>query len=157
MEREKTCCFTGHRHISEHFIRPILKQAIWDLVKISGVTNFCNGGALGFDLLAAELVLALKQELPEVFLAMYLPCPEQAERWPMAARLRYENILAAADKVLYLAPSYYPGCMQQRNRALVDASAYCLCFCIKNSGGTAYTMRYATKKGLILHNLAAEI
>lgn len=157
MKREKTCCFTGHRQIKEDFVRPVLKNAIEDLVTISGVTHFCNGGALGFDLLAAELVLALKKEIPEISLAMYLPCPEQTNRWPKAARLRYENILAAADEIVCLASAYHPGCMQKRNRALVDASAYCLCFCIKDFGGTAYTVRYAAKKGLIIHNLAIEM
>ena len=54
-----TCCFTGHRIMK---ITPELKQrlreAIVDVVN-QGVTEFYNGGAIGWDMLCAETVIDL--------------------------------------------------------------------------------------------------
>ena len=44
--------------------------------------------------------------------------------------------------------------MHQRNRALVDRSAFCICYLRTQTGGTAYTVRYAREKGLKIWNLA---
>ncbi|MCL2883887.1 MAG: hypothetical protein FWF49_00185 [Oscillospiraceae bacterium] len=44
--------------------------------------------------------------------------------------------------------------LQARNRALVDHSDVCVCFLNKSTGGTAYTVKYAQKKGLSIINLA---
>ena len=52
----KTCCFTGHRIIK---ITPELVQRLRDtIVDVirQGVTEFFDGGAIGFDMLAAETV-----------------------------------------------------------------------------------------------------
>ena len=43
---------------------------------------------------------------------------------------------------------YEPGCMQRRNRYLVDNSAVCVAFCESDTGGAAYTLAYAQKQGL---------
>ena len=58
----KTCCFTGHRIMKitpELILR--LKVAIIDVIG-NGVTDFYDGGASGFDMLAAETVIELKTE-----------------------------------------------------------------------------------------------
>ena len=45
--------------------------------------------------------------------------------------------------------------MHVRNRALVDASNVCIAYMTDASrGGTAYTVRYAEKKGIPVYNLA---
>ena len=46
------------------------------------------------------------------------------------------------------------GCMYKRNRHLVDHSGICVCYLTKDSGGTAYTVRYARTHGLEIINLA---
>ena len=43
--------------------------------------------------------------------------------------------------------------MFKRNRHLVDNSSVCVCYLTKDSGGTAYTVRYAKEKGLEIVNL----
>jgi hypothetical protein len=62
-----------------------------------------------------------------------------------------------ADKIIILAPHYYNGCMQKRNRHLVDCSSACICFLTKHEGGTACTVDYAKQKGLYLINVVEEI
>lgn len=54
-ERERTCCFTGHRIISAQVVPQLkaeLAQTVTRLID-QGVTQFVTGGALGFDTMAA--------------------------------------------------------------------------------------------------------
>ena len=38
--------------------------------------------------------------------------------------------------------------MHKRNRMLVDMSSICICYLTKDTGGTAYTVKYAEKQKL---------
>ena len=150
-QRAKTCCFTGHRLIAaadRPLLRPRLREEIL-LCYGRGVRNFGTGGALGFDMLAAEEVLSLREsECPDARLILVLPCRNQADRWSAADREHYAAILAAADKVVYTSDAYFNGCMQKRNRHLVDCSGHCIAYLTHDFGGTAYTVRYAMESGL---------
>ncbi len=150
-QRKRTCCFTGHRVIASAdlpMLRPRLREEILALYA-EGVRNFGAGGALGFDMLAAEEVLALRgSECPEIRLILVLPCRNQADRWSAADRAHYGAILGAADKIVYTSEAYFNGCMQKRNRHLVDCSGYCIAYLTHDFGGTAYTVRYAMEEGL---------
>ena len=66
----------------------------------------------------------------------------------------YESIKGAASDVVCLAGHYYNGCMQKRNRYMVDRSAVCVCYLMSDKGGTVSTVNYAERKGLIIHNFA---
>ena len=150
----KTCCFTGHREILPGQLAILagrLEETIKALVQ-QGVTHFWCGGALGFDTLAAKAVLKLCQEYPHIKLCLALPCRSQTRRWGREDIETYEAIRAAADQVVYTAEEYIKGCMHRRNRYLVDHSSVCVCYLMKNTGGTAYTVNYARKKGVpIIH------
>ena len=88
-------------------------------------------------------------------LILVLPCLTQTRGWPAADVAEYERIKGLADKVVYTSQAYTAGCMHKRNRHLVDNSSVCVCYLTKDSGGTAYTVRYARKRGLEVINLAA--
>jgi len=81
-----TCCFTGHRNIQSDELPRIQKQLESELEKLinQGVKNFCAGGALGFDTIAALAVIKSKKEFPHVRLVLVLPCKEQTCGWPEA-------------------------------------------------------------------------
>ena len=85
-----------------------------------------------------------------------LPCLTQTRGWRPEDIAEYERIKAQADKVVYTAQQYTRGCMHKRNRHLVDNSSVCVCYLNRESGGTAYTVRYARKKGLEIINLAIQ-
>ena len=53
----------------------------------------------------------------------------------------------STDKVVWTSEEYIRDCMFKRNRHLVDNSSLCICYLTKNTGGTAYTVRYAKSKG----------
>ena len=78
--RVNTCCFTGHRIIpsgEKETIRNLLETAIEKAIQ-DGYRFFGAGGALGFDTLAAQTVLTLKQQYPHIRLILVLPCINQA-------------------------------------------------------------------------------
>ena len=52
------------------------------------------------------------------------------------------------NKVVYVSREYTPDCMHRRNRHLVDHSGTCICYLTRSTGGTAYTVDYARKRGL---------
>ena len=152
--REKTCCFTGHRELSASSRKKLairLEELIICLIE-RGIQYYEAGGALGFDTLAAQTVLKLKNKYPNIKLILVLPCMTQTRGWPTKDVEEYERIKAQADQVVYTSQEYTRGCMFQRNRYLVDNSSVCICYLIKNSGGTAYTVNYANQQGLeVIH------
>lgn len=149
---ETACCFTGHRKIEPQNIPALeknLRVAIKNLIH-SGVTHYLAGGALGFDTLAARAVLSLRESYPEIKLTLVLPCREQAQHWAPQDSAGYREILSRAEIVLYTSEHYFRGCFHIRNRYLVDHSGYCVYHLASTTGGTAYTVNYASQKGLVL-------
>ena len=98
---------------------------------------------------------ALKKQGYKINLVLILPCRDQTARWSEYDRRCYNSILASADEVIYTAEKYYPGCMQKRNRALVDASSACICYLTSSRpSGTLQTVEYARTKNLATINIA---
>lgn len=151
VDRSKVACFSGHRKLPEDCteLRSDLEKAVITLIG-QGVVFFGSGAALGFDQLAAETVLRLKEDYPHIRLVMVLPCPpeEQSLKWNEQQKKRYYDLLDKADKVRVLSPRYTNSCMLDRNRHLVDSSAYLICYLREQHGGTFYTVSYAERQGL---------
>lgn len=147
-----TCCFSGHRALPEgqrQAIETALCTAI-DALVAQGYTDFVAGGALGFDTLAALCVIRKRTLLGRarpIRLHLFLPCPEQTDRWDENDRLLYRRVLAAADTSRYVSPHYTRACMLDRNRAMVDVSSVLVAYLTRDTGGSAYTVRYARQTG----------
>lgn len=157
--KENTCCFTGHRAIDGGDLEPLTEQLDRqiELHYMCGVTDFCVGGALGFDTLAAKRVLKFRESHPDVKLRLFLPCPEQAARWSRENTETYEQIKESANEVKYACGHYTDFCMGKRNQMLVNASSVCLAYLKTKAGGTAYTVRFAKSRGVKVINLADEL
>jgi len=152
-----SCCFTGHRAMSmaeQKQIFPVLNQEILNAIK-KGVTVFRSGGALGFDTIAALSVLNLKKKYPEIKLYVDVPHRRQCAKWSDFDKSVYRNILASADKVTYVSAYYEKGCMQKRNRYMVDNSDMVIAYVKKASGGSYYTACYAKSLDKEVINLGA--
>lgn len=152
MEKAKTCCFTGHRRLPKDKIEHIiirLNQEVDNLIS-QGVTNFISGGALGFDQIAASLIVAKKEMGYNVRLIFTLPCRNQDEFWSVEQKRLYQGLLGEADEIIYVSEDYTDGCMKKRNQYMVDSSAHCICAQIYSIGGTAQTVRYARDKSCII-------
>lgn len=155
MNKSKACCFTGHRHISEkkiELIRKNLKDTIIKAIE-NGYDTFYAGGAVGFDTMAAQIILELKEEYPKIKLKLALPCKSQTDGWDKNDVDEYDRIKKLADEVIYTSEENKKGCMHKRNRYLVDNSSLCICYMTKKSGGTAYTVKYAQNNGVMVVNI----
>lgn len=154
--KNKTVCFTGHREIpllKKALITKRLRKTLIELIE-QGYCYFGAGGALGFDTIAAQTVLDLKETYPHIKLILVLPCKSQANSWSDSDKRMYEYIMSKADKVRHTSEHYYRGCMHTRNRHLVDNSSVCVCYLTQEKGGTAYTVKYALSRDLCIINIA---
>ena len=77
-----------------------------------------------------------------------IPCPTQADGWPRPQQERYRRLVAACDYETLVQSSYSPGCMQRRNRYMVDHASLLLAVHDGQPGGTRRTMEYAMRRGL---------
>ena len=151
----ESCAFSGHREIA-----PQRVSALCDLLSRAvayaygeGCRTFYCGGAVGFDTYAAKAVILFRVSHPDVRLKLLLPCADQSASWNAHARAAYDYVLSEADEAAILSDSYARGCMQRRNRALVDAADMLICYVGRESGGSYQTMRLAEKKGIAIYNL----
>ena len=135
--KERTVCFTGHRKIPPERMDKLARRLKTTLIELieNGYQFFGTGGALGFDTLAAQTVLELKMQYPDVKLILVLPCLSQARGWSARDIEIYEDIKNKADKVVYMSQEYTKGCMHKRNRHLVDNSSACICYLTEKTGG----------------------
>lgn len=168
MDKNLACCFTGYRPNkfpfefegrSEEYaaFEAALTEAIFSLPKENCFT-FYTGMAMGFDILAAEIVLLLKEKNDCVVnLICVLPFKDQTNGWSEEWKQRYQNVLEKADQVILLSENYYKGCYFKRNYFMVDKSDYVLTFYDGQSGGTAATLKYAAKENKKIVNLATAV
>ena len=119
IKRERACFFTGHRKLPANRleqIRKLLERKIKDLIEYKDVDTFIAGGAIGFDMLAAETVLDLKMKFPKIKLYLYLPCYNQISRWTSNNQFKWRMMMSRVDDYIYVTDgNYTEGCMQKRN------------------------------------------
>ena len=164
----KTCAFIGHRPDKMPWgnnengpegvlFKFRLREAIEHLIG-RGFTDFMSGGALGFDQIAAEIVLRLcDDKYPWLRLIMVCPWNGQADKWTSEQKRRWQGILEASDKVIYIGDHFEKNVFFRRNRYLVDnADRILAAYNGDPNSGTAMTIRYAHKKGIKVSILVPE-
>ena len=123
-----------------------IREQIIKLIK-DGAQNFISGMALGCDTYCAEIVLELQKQYPNITLTAAIPCADQASRWSKAQQEHYYELLEKCNDRTVLAEHYFKGCMQKRNRYLVDNCDVLLAVYDGKSGGTMNTVNYAAGIG----------
>ena len=103
---------------------------------------------MGMDMFAAETVLELKKEYPEILLEMVSPFDEQAAKWAPEYQKRHDVLFGQADIVTATGHQYTKSCMFARNRYLVDNADMLLAAYDGQPGGTEMTIRYARQMGI---------
>ena len=157
-DRERSCCFTGHRPMklpwgmNEKDERCMaLKDELaarLEAVYTLGYRHFLCGMAIGCDMYFAEAVIALRGVHPDVTLEAAIPFGDQPGRWNAALRKRYNTLIDSADTVTVLQYGYTPECMMRRNRYMVDRSSLLLACYDGRPGGTMSTILYAERSGV---------
>ncbi len=155
-DKNETMAFTGHRFIEPSRIEDI-KAELRKRVKAlyaKGIRIYLSGMALGFDMLAAEVILSLKAELPSLKLIAIIPFRGQYNRWNYRDRARYNDILGAADGSVVLSEGFFNGCYLKRNDFMIDHACGIIAYYDGGyKGGTFYTFRKAKAKGKDIINL----
>ena len=164
MERETTCCFTGHRPEKLPWGtdegNPLcldLKRRLAAAVLSAydrGMRHFICGMARGCDLYFCEAVLALRERYPEVTVEAAIPCPTQADAWPEAERDRYRELVARCDMETMVSDTYSSTCMQRRDRYMVDHAMLLIAAFDGTAGGTRYTVEYALRRGIEIFDVS---
>lgn len=160
----KTCAFTGYRPSKmpwgddETDARCVefkfrLRESLEYLIG-RGYADFLSGGALGFDQMAAEIVLSLREKYPWIRLIMVIPFAGQADRWTAAQRRRWLDIIEASDRVVHISHDYDRGVFFRRNHYLVEQADLMLAAYDGRPGGTAGTVAYARRHGKRIVRLA---
>ena len=156
LNKSQSVAFTGHRNIIGNK-RPELRVAVDNaLIELyqSGYRNFISGMAMGFDLLAASAVIALKRRFSDVKLIAVVPYRNQSEKFSEYEQKRYQYALQNADEVIVLREKYSNGCLLRRNDyMLAHASGLIAFYDGKPKGGTFYTIRKASESSMPIINL----
>ncbi len=159
----KSCCFTGYRPQKFPFdlvkgnreyteFENLLTNTVLDLCD-RGIVTFYTGMAMGFDIVAAETVLDIRECYGAVRLVAAIPFSGQSSRFDETWKKRYERILRAADETVLLSDTYYKGCFENRNQFMVDNSDVVVTWFDGQKGGTASTLYYAQKNEKEIINL----
>lgn len=151
-----TAAFTGHRWYDssrKHTVRKNIEECVREAYR-NGITNFISGMAIGFDLLAAEVVLSLRHECPAITLTAVLPFREQASRFNELNKCRYYKCLSQADDIVILSNDYTAKCYLERDRFMVEHSSLLIaCYDGRNRGGTFWTVNFAARTGKNVINI----
>ena len=155
-KRSFTCCFTGHRNLPIGQEEEIWRRVYARLEPLleQGVRYFGVGGALGFDTLVAEKLLALRESHLQIRIILVQPFPGYQSRWTPAQQARAAAVETLVDKVVVCCQTPSREAFLARDRHLVDGSSCCIAWCTRATGGTAYTLRYAQRQGLRVWNVA---
>lgn len=154
--RERTCCFTGHRDIPAEQVSMIVagtEVKVRDLIS-QGYRYFGAGGAVGYDTIVAELLFRLRErEYPGIKIILVYPFEGFISRWSDSQKATYARLLPMYDKRVCVCKSASRDAYLARDRHLVDCSSICVAYCTKQTGGTAYTIRYAAARGVPVFNV----
>ena len=145
------CCFTGHRpeklSSSEQYIKKELEAKIRQAIR-DGYVTFISGMSRGVDIWAAEIVLRLKKEGQPIHLICAIPFRGFENNWENEWQMRYRNIMANADLIRCITPSYHRRCFQDRNEWMCNRASRLIAVYNGTSGGTRNTITYALSIGI---------
>lgn len=143
-----SAAFTGHRNLPDSSVERLEATLIETIRTLhdKGVRTFYCGMAMGFDLMAAECVVYVRQHYGlELHLVACVPFPGQERLYSEEDRFRYRTLLQAADERIVIAERFSRYSYLRRNDYMLEHSAT-LIAChdpSRPNGGTAYTVRRA--------------
>ena len=147
--RKHRCCFTGHRpeklKLSELELAARLEAEIGQAIG-GGYTIFITGMAKGTDLVAAEIVLRLRERDSRIKLIAALPYPDFGLHWSGGWTERFQAVLSAADLKRCICPRFSYSAYQARNEWMVNHSGLVIAVFSGERGGTKNTLDFAEKK-----------
>lgn len=152
----KKCCFTGYRPQKLPYLQKEdsaeyqrLYRLLTKLIQRAadgGYDYFISGFAEGVDLIAAKIVLTLKNSGCDIELEAALPGMNQARYWTAAQKGVYYRLLDQADHKNCLEQKMSRYSCLKRDEYMVDQADLVIAVFDGKKGGTAYTLNYARQK-----------
>ena len=148
--KENTCCFFGHRTITEtEELKAKLTEIIEGLITEQKVDTFLFGSKSRFDDLCLELATEIKERYPHIK-RVYVRAefPDITDDYEVYLSQFYDETyfpekIRNAGKAAYV----------ERNREMIDCSRFCVVYCNQanapttRKSGTKIALDYAVKKG----------
>ncbi len=149
------CCFFGQSKISEDEYLTIVYKLILQIQALiqRGVFIYITGGDLGFDILAAKIILLFKKQYPEIQLYLFSAYPIESKDLESNDIVNYNLIRAAADQFINLSPFFHTNCQQIRDCQVIDRSSFCICYDSHHSYKTRRIKNYAKKNHVTIIDL----
>lgn len=107
------------------YLKEFIKDRLVQYIE-NGVEWFVITGQLGIELWAGEVLLELKEEYPEVSLAVLLPFTGFGENWNETNKTMFEEIIHQADYVNYTSNKDYESPAQLKGNQI---------FSVRNTDG----------------------
>ena len=161
MDKEKTCCFFGHRKIDEtQELKNKLSEIIENLIVNENVDTFLFGSKSQFDDLCHKVVTELKEKYPHIKRMYVRSAFQHIPDWYEESLLQhyedtyFPNHMEKAGKASYV----------ERNQEMINKSDFCVIYYDENylpprrknsrrdlfdyqpKSGTAVAYDYAVKK-----------
>lgn len=156
-----TVCVTGHRpdrmfgYDLNNEGWQTLKEQFKKILKEENVKRAMSGMALGTDMVFAYAVFELQEEGYPIELIAAVPCLNQDALWARESKQMFHEILDKATEVVYVSnEEYTQGCLEARNRYMVDNSDGVISVWDGvPKGGTFHCISYAKKVGKPIHEI----
>ena len=137
--KEKTCCFFGHREVT-HNIREKLTAIIEKLITEYGVTEFYVGNQGQFDSMVYSVLKELKVKYPHIRYSVVLAyMPDSYIKEVYGEDTLFPDGLENVPKKFAIS---------KRNDWMIRQSAIAVCYVHKITGGAAKFRGKAEKRGL---------
>jgi uncharacterized phage-like protein YoqJ len=147
-----TVAFSGHRTYAGEACDE-LREVVFRLYN-EGYRRFLCGMAWGFDLAAGEVVAELKRVHTDVELVAVVPYEGFYRLFHAEDAEQYRRVADAADEVIVVSEDESKVAYRLRNDYLVENSSIVVAwFNGVPRGGTAYTLRQARRKGVLVENI----
>ena len=142
--KEKTCCFFGHREVT-HNIREKLTAIIKKLITEDGVTEFYVGNQGQFDRMVYSVLKELKSKYPQIKYTVVLAyMPDEHIKDVYGNDTLFPDGLENVPKKFAIS---------KRNDWMIQQSGIAVCYVYKITGGAAKFREKAEKRGLQIINV----
>ncbi|MBM7094365.1 DUF1273 family protein [Bacillus sp. H-16] len=136
-----------HPHLP--FLKDAIKEKLRALKEEIDFKWLITSGQPGVEQWAAEALLALKNDYPDLQLATLAPFYEQEERWKEVWKATYEMIWSNSDFTDYITKRPYenPAQLRMKNQFIIEKShAFLVLYDEFTPGSPDYYLTYAKKK-----------
>ena len=145
--KSKTVAVSGHRTLEKDFDYKKIEDLFLSLIKENKADTFLVGMALGFDTVCFKILEKIRKK-ENIRIIACIPCLNQADYFSEEQKREYKRMVNSADEKIILYDKYTKTCMLERNELMVDNCGVLVAYLRKNTGGTAYTVNRAIKKGV---------